>query len=202
LLHADSTALRKVRELAVIGYGAEIKFLAQQMYLKGMPIKHGVLIANYLLRTAIEHVQGCGGESRIATLSDGITQMRHFFDVWEEKGIFNLLRQHYRAVLLSIPDEEITDEQFDNCLGWFAEEAWKARTEKLRAREFNVEMKQAQAEWNVKRPWSFEGRYYSPPPDTFDILDRRQKMPKYKRSSLSRFSSLKQLAAQKSEDQQ
>jgi hypothetical protein len=197
LLHAAATALRKVRELAVIGYGAEIKFLAQQMYLKGMPVKHGVLIANYLVRTAIEHVQGCGGESRIATISNGSAQMRHIYDVWSDKRIFNLLQQNYRAVVLSIPDEEITDEQYDNCLGWFVEEAWKARSDMLQTREFNADMRQKQADYSAKHPWTFENRYYSAPPDTFDVLDRRRGMAKYK----PQLRSLKQLIAQTTKDQ-
>ena len=38
LLHSDASALRKVDEFTVIGYGAEIKFIAQQLYQKDMPV--------------------------------------------------------------------------------------------------------------------------------------------------------------------
>jgi hypothetical protein len=191
LLHSAATALRKVKEFVVIGYGAEIKFLAQQMYQKGMPIKHGVLIANYLLETAKDHVQGCGGESRIATLCDGRSEMRHIYDVWGDKTLFSKLRANYRAVLLSVPDEEITDEQYDNCVNWFVEEAWKARSDMLSARDFNRQVKQQRAELQARSPWTFQ-RYYDPAPDTLGISDRRRDIPKYK----PRLRSMKQLIAQ------
>lgn len=88
LIHADATALRKVKELAVIGYGAEIKYLAQQFYRYRMPIKHGLLVANYLVFSAKQHVQGCGGESIIATLTNQGVERRHFFDVMEDEQVF------------------------------------------------------------------------------------------------------------------
>jgi hypothetical protein len=182
LLHSAATALRKIKEFAVIGMGAEIKFLAQQMYQKGMPIKHAVLIANYLLETARDHVQGCGGQSRIATLCKGCIEMRHIYDVWSDKNLFSTLVGNYRAVLLSIPDEEITDEQYDNCLGRFLDQAWRARSDMLSYREFNKEMKQKHAEYQSKSPWSFE-RYYDPISDPIPPLDRRLNLPKYKSKS-------------------
>jgi hypothetical protein len=198
LLHSAATALRKVKQFAVIGFGAEIKFLAQQMYQKGMPIKHGILIATHLLKTAIEHVQGCGGQSRIGTLSDGGAQMRHIYDVWGDQRLFSYLQANYRAVLLSIPDEDITDEQYDNCLGWFVEEAWKARSEMLSTREFNKDVKQKHAEYRAERgEFNFDNKYYSPIPDTLSHSDRRRSLPKYQSRVLSLKRSISQTTVEK-----
>jgi len=142
LLHSDATALRKVTEFTVIGYGVEIKFMAQQLYQKDMPVKHGVLIANHLCKTAKDHVQGCGGHSRIATVSDGNIEIRHFFDVWDDERVFSSLSANYRAVLLSIPDEDIADVQFHNCLEWFVDQAWEMRSEILSSKEFSQKTKE------------------------------------------------------------
>ena len=141
LLHADASALRRVSDLVVIGMGAEIKYLAQQLYREKMPLKHGVVIANHLCKTAKDHVQGCGGQSRIATMRSGEIEIRHFFDVFTDELIFSALSDNYRAVLLSIGDGEITDEQFQNCLEWFIGEAWRARTDRLGDKKFNDELK-------------------------------------------------------------
>jgi len=159
LLHSDATALRLVTQFAVIGIGAEIKFLAQQLYYEGMPVKHGVLIANHLCKTAKDHVQGCGGDSRIAILANGKIEIRHFFDVWEEEKVFMSLSANYRAILLSIPDKNITDEQFNNCVERFVAEAWGQREQSLEFKELNEELKQKMKE---HQPWNFEGHYYSP----------------------------------------
>src|SRR5581483_5390977 len=177
LLHADSTALRRVKEFAVIGYGVEIKFLAQQLYIQGMPIKHGVLIANYLVDMAKKHVQGCGGESRIATLNDKGAEIMHNFDVWGHQFLFSHLATIYRAVLLSIPDEEITDDQFKNCLDWFVEMAWRERTDMLQTREYNRE---ALEHMNARGPivrGALDRWYRQAEMDT-NPLDRRRKMIK------------------------
>jgi 20S proteasome alpha/beta subunit len=179
LLHADASALRKVSEFAIIGYGAEIKFLAQQFYRKNIQLKHGVLIANYLCKTAKEYVQGCGGHSRIATIANGKIEIRHFLDIFEDEQAFFSLDTNYRAVLLSIPDEEITDEQFHNCLEWLVEEAWEARDEALSSKRLTREVKQKMTE--TKTVLGIE-RYYSPVSNDRFGSDRRGKFLNSKRT--------------------
>src|SRR5579863_638363 len=122
-----------------------------------MPLKHGVLIANHLCKTAKDYVQGCGGQSRIATISDGHIEIRHFFDVWDDEQVFSSLSVNYRAVLLSIPDGDIADAQFHNCLEWFVDQAWAARSEILSSKEFNQEVKERMKTY--KRPPGIT-RYY------------------------------------------
>jgi hypothetical protein len=158
LLHADSSALRKVTEFAVIGYGAEIKFLAQQLYRENMPLRHGILIANHLCKTAKDYVQGCGGDSRIATISEGKIEIRHFFDVWTDESVFRALTSNYHAVMLSLGDEQISDEQFNNCIEWFAAEAWKERERMLSNKELNREVKERA---KTMPPFSL-AQYYEP----------------------------------------
>jgi hypothetical protein len=173
LLHADATALKQVETYAVIGYGSEIKFLAEELYSKGMPLKHGVLIANYLVKTAKDHVQGCGGDSRIATLEIGKLESIHSFDIWDQQYLFSHLSSNYRAVLLSIPDGDISDEQFNNCVNWFVEEAWKERNEMMSHKQFNDEVKQKQKEYQRTAKTGIE-RYYEPVKDVFSLApDRR-----------------------------
>jgi len=200
LLHSDATALRRVSEFAIIGYGAELKYLAQQLFQKGMPLKHGVLIAMHLAKTAREYVQSCGGQSRIATLANHKAEILHYFDVWNDETLFSSLSEVYRAVLLSIPDEEISDQDFNNCVEWFVEEAWKARSDMLRHHEFNEELKQKITEMDTAgtRP-GFE-RFYKPPdPNHRDVFDRRQNLKKDKPKAKSITSLSKLLTSEKLE---
>ena len=161
LMHAQATALRKVREFAVLGNGAEIKFLLQELYSSEMPIKHGILIANYLLETAKRYVQGCGGESRIATLDGQKIEIRHPWDVSSEGDLFSRLAANYRAVLLSIPDENITDEQFHNCIEWFTDEAWTWRSVMFEHRKENERLKTKVEEWRKTDPPGI-AKFYEP----------------------------------------
>jgi 20S proteasome alpha/beta subunit len=196
LLHSDATALRRVREFAVIGYGAELKYLAQQLYRRNMPLKHGVLIAMHLARMAREYVQGCGGESRVATLSNHKTEILHKFDVWADEQLFSALSDVYRAVLLSIPDCDISEEAFENCVNWFVEKAWKARSDMVQGREFNKEIKEkiAAADVAEKDRFGIERFYESAPkPADWNIMDRRRRLKKTK--------TLASLASGKSKDQ-
>lgn len=105
------------------------------------------------------------------------------------------LAENYRALLLSIPDDEITDEQFDNCVKWFVEEAWKKRYKTLDTRRAFKPIKA-----KISRSAFFGSgleQYYQPFPEKPETYYLRQR-----REETQALDKIKQSIAQKSEGQQ
>lgn len=134
LLRIAGPIVNKVDTYDSIGFGRDMsKYLLDKLYRPEMSTRETAVVANYVLDQIKEHVQYCGGDTSLVALNaKGYTQNAWQPQLEWSKKRFRKLDEAIGPLLVTIGDQEITEEEFKQRVKHFSAEVDSLRNELAR----------------------------------------------------------------------
>ncbi len=131
LIKTTDTAVSSSLSFESIGTGAILgKYLADTMYEPDMPQNQAVTLASYIVYVAKNYISGCGGKTSIVTFDAKEIQNDWDREVYALENYFDSFSREIRPLFLTCPDEQASDQDFENKLAKFAESLRRMRKDK------------------------------------------------------------------------
>jgi hypothetical protein len=113
LFHAYGPAVTKKDNFVTAGVGSYLAdFLAERMYDHRLGLRQLIILAEYILFQAKEHVEGCGGDSHIAVLRNaGTSGMVDSSNVATITALVKSADKRVGQLLMSFANLGLTDQQ-------------------------------------------------------------------------------------------
>jgi len=127
-------------EYVYLGAGMEMAmYLTSRLWVSGMPISVGELMAAFILWEVKQHIKTCGGETVIYRVDDaGNLQYRGEGDIRDFQDYFSSIDRQVQRIRVHTANLESSNQEFEQKLTGFCEDTRalrKIRLEKLKSEQ-------------------------------------------------------------------
>lgn len=136
VIKTSDTAVIRSFNFEMSGAGTILgKYLADAIYDSSMTVRQGVYLAIYILSLVKKYVPGVGGHSDVLALgSNGEVKTTTIEDIADLESHFARFDLVMKPILLSFPDELLSEQEFEKKLEKFSGEIRELRKEELGVR--------------------------------------------------------------------
>jgi 20S proteasome alpha/beta subunit len=113
LFKTFNTVVNKVYSFEAIGTGWELaSYLLDKSYRESVTVAGGVVVATKVLLETKRYVQGCGGDSHVIYMSDGIADFVAEDQIEDRERYLKAFDQAIEPVMMAGPDLKVTQNEF------------------------------------------------------------------------------------------
>ncbi len=132
LYKASGPAISSVPGFALLGSGAVMRHVLEELYQPTITVQRGIALALHLLSLGKRHVTGVGGDTHIVTItSQGIPFQEPVGEIQVKEQYLDGFNHLFGELLLQFPDGSISPEAFTKAMEHLTKTAGELRQEQL-----------------------------------------------------------------------